>query len=48
MIINTGIPRSVVGHTISGSIIGAMVAEFLKFSKLKKGEGGKSERFITH
>lgn len=43
MIINTGIPRSVVGHTISGSIIGAMVSGVYEYSKYKKGEVSKSE-----
>ena len=47
MIINTGIPRSVVGHTISGSIIGAMVSGVYEYSKYKKGEVSKSEAINT-
>ena len=47
MIINTEIPRSVVGHTISGSIIGVMVSAVYEYSKYKKGEVSQSGAINT-
>ena len=41
--IDTGAPRSVAGHVISGSLAAGAVAGALNYNKYKKGEIAKSE-----
>lgn len=42
MIVNTGAPRSIVGHAVSGAIIGLMIGGAYGYSRYKKGEIDKN------
>ena len=41
--INTGAPRNVVGHVISGAVASGIVAGSLNYARYKKGEQNKKE-----
>lgn len=43
MLINTGAPRSIKGHAVSGGLFSLMVAGVSNYAKYKKGEIDKNE-----
>ncbi|MDE5603411.1 MAG: hypothetical protein K2I71_05785 [Helicobacter sp.] len=43
MLINTGTPRSIMGHAISGAIIGCMLSGIYEFSQYKQGKTPKDK-----
>ncbi|AWI34066.1 hypothetical protein [Helicobacter apodemus] len=43
MVINTGTSRSIVGHAISGAIIGGMLSGIYEFSQYKQGNTSKNK-----
>ena len=45
MIINTGSPRSIKGHAISGALMGLMMSGVREYSKYKQGAISK-DRFL--
>lgn len=47
MVINTGTPRSISGHAVSGAIIGLMLSGAYEYNKYKKGEVSKSQAIRT-
>lgn len=43
MIFNTGMPRSIVGHALSGSLIALMASGAYGYSKVKQGKMSQKE-----
>lgn len=43
MIINTGMPRSIAGHALSGGVIALILSGAYEYSKVQKGEISQKE-----